>query len=111
MKTGYINASGFNLVAMVERNGVRLIGVVFGGKTSGSRDRHMMQIMDNQFKRVKTIGIRRANLPHPKPYQLLHPNEVKIRPYPSNQQNRKSRRPGQKIRRICRSQFGRFERF
>ena len=62
IKTGYINASGFNLVATVERNGVRLIGVVFGGKTSRSRDRHMMKILDNQFKRVKTITVRRAVL-------------------------------------------------
>ena len=65
IKTGYINASGFNLVATVERNGVRLIGVVFGGKTSRSRDRHMMQILDNQFKRVKTITVRRAALAMP----------------------------------------------
>jgi D-alanyl-D-alanine carboxypeptidase len=65
IKTGYINASGFNLVATVERNGVRLIGVVFGGKTSRSRDRHMMQILDNQFKRVKTITVRRASLAMP----------------------------------------------
>ena len=65
IKTGYINASGFNLVATVERNGVRLIGVVFGGKTSRSRDRHMMQILDNQFKQVKTIRVRRALAPLP----------------------------------------------
>ncbi len=44
---------------------VRLIGVVFGGKTSRSRDRHMMQILDNQFKRVKTITVRRAALTMP----------------------------------------------
>ena len=60
IKTGYINASGFNLVATVERNGTRLIGVVFGGKTSRSRDRHMMKILDNQFKRVKTLGVLHA---------------------------------------------------
>lgn len=53
IKTGYINASGFNLVASVERRGVRLIGVVFGGKSGKSRDRHMMQILDASFKRVK----------------------------------------------------------
>jgi D-alanyl-D-alanine carboxypeptidase len=58
IKTGYINASGFNLVAAVERRGVRLIGVVFGGKTSRSRDRHMISILDRQFKRAKTITVR-----------------------------------------------------
>jgi len=60
IKTGYINASGFNLVAAVERRGVRLIGVVFGGKTSLSRDRHMISILDRQFKRAKTIMVRAA---------------------------------------------------
>ncbi|NBW04849.1 MAG: D-alanyl-D-alanine carboxypeptidase [Alphaproteobacteria bacterium] len=60
IKTGYINASGFNMVAAVERRGVRLIGVVFGGKTSRSRDRHMISILDRQFKRAKTITVRAA---------------------------------------------------
>ena len=55
IKTGYINASGFNLVATVKRNNVRLIGVVFGGKTSRSRDDHMMDILERQFKRVKPL--------------------------------------------------------
>lgn len=32
LKTGYIAASGFNLAASATRNGVRLVGVVFGGK-------------------------------------------------------------------------------
>ena len=53
IKTGYINASGFNLVATVTRNNVRLIGVVFGGRTSRSRDAHMMDILERQFKRIK----------------------------------------------------------
>ena len=38
IKTGYIRASGFNLVSSVERDGRRVIAVVFGGKTSRSRD-------------------------------------------------------------------------
>jgi D-alanyl-D-alanine carboxypeptidase len=73
IKTGYINASGFNLVATVERNNVRLIGVVFGGKTSRSRDSHMMQILDNQFKRVKTITVRRAALAMPTTLPMAPP--------------------------------------
>ena len=58
IKTGYINASGFNLVATVTRNNVRLIGVVFGGKTSRSRDAHMMDILERQFKRIKPVQAR-----------------------------------------------------
>ncbi len=82
IKTGYINASGFNLVATVERKGVRLIGVVFGGKTSHSRDRHMMQILDNQFKRVKTIKLRRASLAVPKTLPIAPPERGEKPPVP-----------------------------
>jgi len=53
IKTGYIDASGFNLVATVERRGVRLIGVVFGGRSGRTRDAHMVEILDKSFKRVK----------------------------------------------------------
>ena len=77
IKTGYINASGFNLVATVERKGVRLIGVVFGGKTSHSRDRHMMQILDNQFKRAKTVKVRQASLAVPKILPIAPPERSK----------------------------------
>ena len=73
IKTGYINASGFNLVASVERNGVRLIGVVFGGKTPHSRDQHMMKILENQFKRVKSVRTRRASLAVPKTLPIARP--------------------------------------
>ena len=58
IKTGYINASGFNLVATVTRDNVRLVGVVFGGKTSRSRDAHMMDILERQFKRIKPAQAR-----------------------------------------------------
>ena len=58
IKTGYINASGFNLVATVERRGVRLIGVVFGGRSGKTRDAHMVEILDKSFKRVKPGDIR-----------------------------------------------------
>ena len=46
IKTGYTNASGFNLVASVERNGQRIIGVVFGGKKARSRDKHMVTLLN-----------------------------------------------------------------
>ena len=52
MKTGYIRASGYNLVTTAQRHGRRLIGVVFGGKTSRSRDRHMAAILDKTFARL-----------------------------------------------------------
>ncbi len=49
IKTGYIRASGFNLVASVKRDGRRLIGVVFGGDSSRKRNRHMITLLDKGF--------------------------------------------------------------
>lgn len=48
-KTGYIQPSGFNLIASARRDGRRLIGVVFGGRTANSRNAHMTEILDRGF--------------------------------------------------------------
>lgn len=58
LKTGYINASGFNLVTTVERDGRRLIGVVFGGRTAQSRDQHMVKLLDTSFERAIALAVR-----------------------------------------------------
>ncbi len=61
IKTGYIRASGFNLVASVARDGHRLIGVVFGGKSSRARDRHMATLLDKGFSGLaKEAEVREA---------------------------------------------------
>ncbi|MCI5061089.1 MAG: D-alanyl-D-alanine carboxypeptidase [Alphaproteobacteria bacterium] len=65
-KTGYINASGFNLVASARRDGRRLIGVVFGGRTTKTRNAHMASILDAGFKKVKNVRIASVITP-PKP--------------------------------------------
>lgn len=46
IKTGYTNASGFNLVSAVNHNGRRIVGVVLGGKTARSRDAQMAALLD-----------------------------------------------------------------
>lgn len=58
IKTGYIHASGFNLMAAAERDGRRLVAVVIGGKTAASRNRYMASLLDDMFKsaRLKTNG-------------------------------------------------------
>jgi D-alanyl-D-alanine carboxypeptidase len=57
IKTGYINASGFNLVASAKQNGRRLVGVVFGGRTWRSRNDNMVQLLDSGFAE---LGRRRS---------------------------------------------------
>lgn len=69
IKTGYIRASGFNLVASAKRDGVRLIGVVFGGKTGQSRDAHMVSILNRSWASARASSTVAA-LPIPRPSTL-----------------------------------------
>jgi D-alanyl-D-alanine carboxypeptidase len=45
IKTGYIRASGFNLVTSVRRNGRHVVAVVLGGASAGARDARMRQLL------------------------------------------------------------------
>lgn len=68
IKTGYTNASGYNLVASVRREGKHLIGVVFGGKTGARRDRHMIRLLDRGFAKMTRIAeMPKPPLPMPRP--------------------------------------------
>ncbi|MBN8529675.1 MAG: D-alanyl-D-alanine carboxypeptidase, partial [Caulobacterales bacterium] len=49
LKTGYTNASGYNLAASAVRDGRRLITVVLGGRTTASRNTHVAELMDVGF--------------------------------------------------------------
>ena len=52
IKTGYIRASGFNLVASARRNGRRVIGVIFGGNSPNSRNALMTRLLNLGFKAI-----------------------------------------------------------
>ncbi|KQY83820.1 serine hydrolase [Brevundimonas sp. Root1423] len=49
MKTGYTNASGYNLAASSVRDGKRLITIVLGGRSTASRNAHVAALMDTGF--------------------------------------------------------------
>ena len=49
LKTGFITASGFNLVTSAVHGDVRLVGVVMGAARAPERDRHMMALLDRGF--------------------------------------------------------------
>lgn len=53
IKTGYVYASGYNLTASAVRNGQRLIGVVFGGQTTVSRNQQMAKLLDAGFASLR----------------------------------------------------------
>ncbi len=52
LKTGFIQASGFNLAASAHRDGRRLIAVVMGGETARWRDQRTADLLDRGFADV-----------------------------------------------------------
>lgn len=54
IKTGYIRASGFNLVTSVKRDGRHIVAVVMGGRTGKSRDAHMKSLIGRYLKSAST---------------------------------------------------------
>ena len=74
MKTGYIRASGFNLVASAIRDGRRVIAVVFGGRTAKSRDSHMVKLLDIGFARMAQRDSQRGN----KQFAVLNSRKVPL---------------------------------
>ncbi|WP_066681973.1 D-alanyl-D-alanine carboxypeptidase [Caulobacter sp. CCH9-E1] len=53
LKTGYTNASGFNLAGSAVRDGRRLIGVVLGGPSTAWRDNNMEDLLLTGFDVMK----------------------------------------------------------
>ena len=49
IKTGYTNASGFNLLTSVKRDGRYVVAVVLGGTSGASRDNRMAQLITSEF--------------------------------------------------------------
>jgi D-alanyl-D-alanine carboxypeptidase len=56
MKTGFICAGGFNIVASAKRGDKRLIVVVLGGRSNGSRNDDAAKLFEKGFSRLAAIG-------------------------------------------------------
>ncbi|MCR9123780.1 MAG: D-alanyl-D-alanine carboxypeptidase [Phyllobacteriaceae bacterium] len=52
IKTGYIRASGFNLVTSVNHNGRSIVAVVMGGRTGASRNAQMEKLVAQYFPKA-----------------------------------------------------------
>ncbi|WP_118133291.1 serine hydrolase [Oceanicella sp. SM1341] len=78
IKTGYTNAAGYNLVASAERGNERIIAVVFGGRSSRSRNAKVAELLDLGFRKAPAMvavvkpaqgmnpGVRVADAPRPR---------------------------------------------
>lgn len=60
IKTGYTNASGYNLMASAEREGRRVVAIMLGGVSGGSRDEHVSDLLEAAFL---AIGVQTRPVP------------------------------------------------
>lgn len=79
-KTGFTNASGYNLIVSAQRDGRRLIAVVLGGASGASRNSHMQDLIDRGFgvmgvapvKSMPPVIVERKALPQQKTPQIVN---------------------------------------
>lgn len=55
LKTGFINASGFNVATSVKRPEGSVLGVVMGGRTSNSRNAQMTKLLDEAYVKLAML--------------------------------------------------------
>ena len=56
IKTGYIRASGYNLVSSVKADGRSIVAVVIGGRTGASRNAQMQKLIGKYLPRASRRG-------------------------------------------------------
>jgi D-alanyl-D-alanine carboxypeptidase len=66
IKTGYTEASGFNLVASVRRNNRHIVSVVMGGTSAGARDARMRSLIEGYIvaaapQKTQVAGVAGSN--------------------------------------------------
>ncbi len=80
IKTGYTNASGFNLVTSVHRGERHLVAVVLGGSSAGSRDAKMRDLIEEHIAEASTRHtasmVAQAPEAAPAPSRSIRPAQV-----------------------------------
>jgi D-alanyl-D-alanine carboxypeptidase len=76
IKTGYIRASGFNLVASAKRQNQRIIGVLFGGRSPRARNRQMASLLDKGFQKLNVTVMAAQSTPALQP-ATIEPRQAK----------------------------------
>lgn len=85
LKTGYTAAAGHNLVGSAVHDNVRLIGVVMGAPSNGSRNQYMMSALDDGFAKsgvapvARPVYLARTNSLKKHPRYNKHPKVILVR--------------------------------
>ncbi|MDX1974877.1 MAG: D-alanyl-D-alanine carboxypeptidase family protein [Rickettsiales bacterium] len=75
LKTGYIRASGFNLVTSVKRDSYNIVAVVMGGSSSSARDDQMIAMLQHTFAELEGKKNHLASL-HGKTAKSIYPDDI-----------------------------------
>jgi D-alanyl-D-alanine carboxypeptidase len=98
IKTGYTNASGFNLVTSVRHKNRHVVAVVLGGRTGAQRDQYMRELIADNLDDA-SAGPRTAPLvveaPAPKPQRVAQAQAVRPQPQKNDEQKTKTVRAPQ----------------
>jgi len=86
-KTGFTNASGYNLIISAQRDGRRLIAAVLGGASGKSRNTHMQDLVERGFDimgvkpvtSMPKVNIVREPVPKMKAPQIAIAQAVRLR--------------------------------
>jgi D-alanyl-D-alanine carboxypeptidase (penicillin-binding protein 5/6) len=61
LKTGFVNASGYNLIATAQRNGQRVIGVILGAPSRSVRAAEANALLEACFSSPETLAARSSS--------------------------------------------------
>lgn len=80
LKTGFIRASGFNVMIAAQRGGKRVFGVVMGGRSARARDARARRLLDAAWRKASVRAPEMAaHLPRRNPVFRPSERELKIR--------------------------------
>ncbi len=80
IKTGYTNASGFNLLSSVNRGGRHIVSVVMGGKTAASRDSIMQSLIEGHIEEASATPT--THVAEGRPIEEAAPTPIRFAPEP-----------------------------
>jgi len=63
LKTGFVRAAGFHIVATAKRDNVRLIAVVMGARSISVRDRETIRLLEEGFKMTQREPLEKKTRP------------------------------------------------
>lgn len=92
LKTGFVCASGYNVVASATRNGRQLVVVVLGGRSGGERNIRAAKLLDHGFRRYRWRALFADKIDEIKIKASLTEGPVNMRPTVCGRRHYKKKR-------------------